>query len=100
MKLKLFITTAIVFVLGINMAEAQYGQRMQRHRIREGVRSGELTRSETRSLAMKENRTRHDLHRAKRDGVITRRERRELRRDRRMNSRSIHRLKHNRRHRI
>ncbi len=100
MKLKLLFTTAIVLALGINSAEAQYGQRMQRHRIREGVRSGELTRSETRSLVMRENHTRRHLLRAKRDGVITHRERRELRREKRMNNRTIYRFKHNRRHRI
>ncbi|HAO47614.1 MAG TPA: hypothetical protein PLZ45_01685 [Ferruginibacter sp.] len=100
MKLKLFVTTALVLLLGAGIAEAQPGQRLQRHRIREGVRSGDLTRTETRSLVAGQRRLHRDVRRAKRDGVITRNERREIRRDKRMNNRAIYRKKHNRRHRI
>ncbi|HNU88826.1 MAG TPA: hypothetical protein PKJ94_11065 [Ferruginibacter sp.] len=100
MKLKVLVTTALVLVLGTSIAEAQQTQRMQRHRIREGVRSGELTRSETRGLALQQRRIHRDIRMAKRDGVITRRERKEIRRDKRMANRSIYRKKHNRRHRI
>lgn len=100
MKLKLLVTTVLVFALGITIAEAQPGRRMQRHRIAGGVRSGELTRAETRSLVLQQRNTRRDIRMARRDGVVTPGERREIRRDKRMNSRSIYRKKHNRRHRI
>ena len=100
MKLKLLAATVIMLALGLNTAEAQTRQRVQRHRIRQGVRSGELTRAETRNLAIHKRGTRRDIRRAKSDGVITRRERKELRRDRRHNSRAIYRKKHNRRNRV
>lgn len=100
MKLKLSATFIILFVLAISTADAQYRQNMQRHRINDGIRSGELTRGEARNLRMREFRTQRHVRRAHRDGVITGRERKEIRREKRMNSRAIHRMKHNRRHRI
>ncbi|MEP7256362.1 MAG: hypothetical protein ABI666_11350 [Ferruginibacter sp.] len=99
MKLKLLAATVIMLALVSNTAEAQARQPVQRHRIREGVRSGELTRAETRNLALQERGTRRDIRRAKSDGVITRRERKEIRRDKKHNSRAIYRKKHNRRNR-
>lgn len=98
MKLKLLAATVIMLALGLSTAEAQ--SRVQRHRIRQGVRSGELTRAETRNLAMQQRATRRDIRMANADGVVTRRERKEIRRDRRHNSRAIYRKKHNRRNRI
>ena len=100
MKLRLLVTSVLVLVLGINIAEAQPGRRMHRHRIGEGIRSGELTRAETRSLALQQRSTRRNIRRAHADGVITRRERKEIRRDKRHNSRAIYRKKHNRRNSI
>ncbi|HQY11513.1 MAG TPA: hypothetical protein PK133_04845 [Ferruginibacter sp.] len=100
MKLRLLVTSVLVLVLGINIAEAQPGRRMHRHRIGEGIRSGELTRAETRSLALQQRNIRRDIKMARRDGVVTPRERRDIRKDKRMASRSIYRKKHNRRHRI
>lgn len=98
MKLKLLATMVIMLALGLNTAEAQ--SRIQRHRIRQGVRSGELTRAETRNLAMQHRGTRRDIRRANADGVVTRRERKEIRRDRKHNSRAIYRKKHNRRNSV
>ena len=100
MKLKLLAVTVIMLALGLNTAEAQVRNRVQRHRIRQGVRSGDLTRTETRNLAIQQRATRRDIRRANADGIITRRERKELRRDRRHNSRAIYRKKHNRRNRV
>lgn len=100
MKLKLLLTTTLALLLATTIAEAQHGQRMQRQRIREGVRSGELTRAETRGLVRQQRNIHRDRRIARRDGVISPRERREIRRDKRMSSRSIYRLKHNRRNRI
>ncbi len=100
MKLKLLAVTVIMLALGINTAEAQNRSRIQRHRVKQGVRSGELTRAETRSLALQQRSTRRNIRRAHADGVITRRERKEIRRDKRHNSRVIYRKKHNRRNSI
>lgn len=100
MKLKLLAVAVIMLALGFNTAEAQNRSRIQRHRIQQGVRSGELTRGETRSLALQQRNTHRKMRRAYADGVITRRERKEIRRDKRHNSRAIYRKRHNRRNSI
>lgn len=100
MKLKLLAVTVIMLALGLNTAEAQNRSRIQRHRIHQGIRSGELTRGETRGLALQQRRTHRNMRRAYADGVVTRRERKEIRRDKRHNSRAIYRKKHNRRNSI
>lgn len=100
MKSKLLAVTIIMLALGLNTAEAQNRSRIQRHRIMQGVRSGELTRAETRNLAMQQRMTRRNIRRAYADGVVTRKERKDIRRDKRHNSRVIYRKKHNRRDRI
>ncbi len=100
MKLKLLVSTILVLALGLNTAEAQPGRGVQRHRIEQGVRSGELTRVETRNLVIRQRNLRCNIRRAKSDGVITRRERLEIRRYKRMNNQAIYRSKHNQRNRI
>ena len=69
-------------------------QHHQRHRTVQGVRSGELTRHETRRLA-EEQRDIRQLERAyKSDGTLTGAERHDLRHEQRQTSRDIHRQKH------
>lgn len=69
-------------------------QHHQQHRIREGVRSGELTRRETARLAEGQRDIRQ-LERAYRsDGTLTRVERRDLQRELNQQSRAIYRQKH------
>lgn len=100
MKLKLLVPVILVLALWLNTAEAQPGRGVQRHRIEQGVRSGELTRVETRNLVIRQRNLRRNIRRAKSDGVITRRELHEIRRYKRMNNQAIYRSKHNRRNRI
>jgi len=100
MKLKLITTTVIVLVLGLSTAEAQPGLRVQRHRIEQGVRSRELTRTEARNLSLQQRNMHRNVRRAKADGLITPRERKGIRMDQRQHSRSIYRMKHNQRNRI
>jgi hypothetical protein len=71
-------------------------EQAQRARIRQGVRSGELTRNETRRLAQQEARIRVVERKAKSDGEITKKE--ALRLDRVLDraSRNIHRQKNDR----
>jgi hypothetical protein len=66
----------------------------QAQRIREGVRSGELTRPETRRLARGEARLHRNEARAKSDGVVTARERAHLQQEASLESRRIYRQKH------
>ena len=67
----------------------------QSERIREGVRSGELTRGETRQLVRGQVHVHRMEARAKADGVVTPGERRRLAHAQNHESRRIARLKHN-----
>lgn len=72
----------------------------QRARIRQGVRSGELTRAEAANVRNDQREIRQDIRTAKtNDGVITPDERRDIRQDQRQASRKIYRKKHNNRDR-
>ncbi|HVP70615.1 MAG TPA: hypothetical protein VMS45_04765 [Gemmatimonadaceae bacterium] len=67
----------------------------QDQRIRQGVKSGELTRPEARRLVRGEARIDRMEWRAKRDGHVSPRERAHLQRALNHESRRIYRLKHN-----
>ncbi len=67
----------------------------QQARIRQGVKSGELTRGEARRLEARERKIRADKKAAKADGKVTPAERRKLNREQNRASRKIYRLKHN-----
>lgn len=72
-------------------------QAMQHSRIREGVRSGELTPGERSRLRAGQRHVRRIERRAIADGSMSRHERRHLERAQDRQSRRIARLKHNRR---
>ena len=74
-------------------------QRNEQTRIRQGVRSGELTRPEAARLRAREADIRQDKRAAKADGVVTRDERQDIRQDERQASRAIYRQKHDRQER-
>ena len=69
-------------------------QHHEQARIRQGVRSGELTRTEAAHLEGREAEIRQDKREAKADGVVTRDERQDIRKDERQTSRAIYRQKH------
>lgn len=71
-------------------------QAYQQHRIRNGVRNGELTRHETRNLEHREAHIQRDKRMAKADGRVTPMERRHIRREENRTSVAIYRAKHNR----
>ncbi|QKG53520.1 hypothetical protein [Hymenobacter sp. BRD67] len=75
----------------INARQAQ-----ERNRIRQGVRSGELTRPEAARLRGREARIGADKRAARADGVVTRGERQEIRHDEQRTSRAIYNQKHDR----
>jgi hypothetical protein len=105
MKSKMILATiTAVLISGAAMADApargthdpriNAHQHHQRARIQQGVRSGELTRGETRRLA-EEQRDIRQLERAyKSDGSLTTAERHDLRHEQRQASRDIYRQKH------
>ena len=79
---------------GTNDPGVNKRQQNQHERIVNGVKSGELTRSEVRSLRADQRAIRAEEREFKSDGVLTRGERRELHRDLNESSRDIYREKH------
>ncbi|MBC7903131.1 MAG: hypothetical protein H7Y27_06895 [Gemmatimonadaceae bacterium] len=95
MKAKILFT--LLFSIGIiGIASAQPGQRS---RMREGVRSGEITRLEGAKVKHDSREFRRHHRIAKKDGVISKSERKYLKKERKHNSRKLFRKKHNRRSR-
>lgn len=91
----------VIGVAGLSQAEAgvrdpgvNARQQHQQQRVRQGVRSGELTRRETRNVA-EEQRDIRQLERAyKSDGELTRAERADLHHEQNQASRDIYQQKH------
>ena len=102
MKIKI-LGGALVGIMAItSIANAQtktpvinHREHRQERRINQGVRSGELTKSEAHHLRTRENKIRNDKRMAKADGHVTRAERKHLRREENRTSRAIYRKKHN-----
>lgn len=69
-------------------------QHRQQHRVQQGVRSGELTRAETRELRTEQKQIRQMERDYKSDGVLTRPERKELHQAQQEASRNIYAEKH------
>lgn len=72
-------------------------QMNQKARIRQGVRSGELTKGEARNLRQEQKTIQAEKKMAKADGKVTAAERAQIRKDQNKASRDIYRLKHNKR---
>jgi hypothetical protein len=70
-------------------------QHNQERRINNGVRSGELTRNETRHVRNDERRIKAQKRIARADGNVSHNERRAIRHDENRTSRAIYRDKHN-----
>ncbi|MDQ6844932.1 MAG: hypothetical protein M3Z92_11350 [Bacteroidota bacterium] len=101
MKTKILTPFVFLFFLGMSNANAQTKKTpgQERHRIAQGVKSGELTKRETRSLANHQKDIHQDKKEARADGVVTEAERKHIKKDERKASRSIYRKKHNNRDR-
>jgi hypothetical protein len=102
MKIKI-LGGALVGILAIaSIANAQtrtpvinHREHRQERRINQGVRSGELTKSEAHHLRSNEHKVSNDKRMAKADGHVSRAERKHLRRDENRTSRAIYHKKHN-----
>ena len=102
MKIKIFGGLLIAILAIASMAQAQtrtpvinHREHNQNRRINQGVRSGELTRNETRHLRGDERRISEQKHMAKAEGRMNYAERAHLRREENRTSRAIYRDKHN-----
>lgn len=99
MKKSFVIIIALIFAGGI--ADAQTGtpkvrerQINQQQRIKQGVRSGELTKREAVRMEARQAKIQHDKKVAKSDGIVTPDERAKLHREQNAASRKIYRQKH------
>lgn len=72
----------------------------QRQRIKQGVRSGELTQQETRRLMAEQRHIYREKNRAACDGVITLQERSRIRMEQQIANSNIYRKKNNHQNRI
>ena len=101
MKVKFLLACAIMFGISFNTVSAQENQsaKTQRSRIKQGVKSGELTKGEAKNLRKDEKNIRKEVKAARADGKVTHAERKEIRHEKREASRKIFRKKHNNRER-
>jgi uncharacterized protein HemX len=103
MKRKIVIALLVALGFTVTSVSAQTIRQKstnERHRIKQGVKSGELTKAEARNLAHDQKAIRRDVKEARRDdGKIDRTERKEIKKDQRQASREIYRKKHNARDR-
>ena len=97
---KLFTLGLLVVILSAAASAQTPRERFNRLRVRDGIRSGELTRPETREL--RKDRVQYKMmeRRAHRDGVVTPIEKRRLQKKRAENRRELFRYKHNRQRRV
>jgi hypothetical protein len=102
MKIRIFGGVLVAALAITSIANAQtrtpvinHREHRQERRINQGVRSGELTRSEARHLRNDERKIRADKRMAKADGRVTPAERRHIRHEQNHVSREIYRKKHN-----
>jgi hypothetical protein len=100
---KILALASLLVVMTAGMVQAQDNtpvvdkrQQAQQARIRQGVVSGEVTRTEAARLKSEQRHIRRAERRAKSDGKVTRRERVNLNRKQNRVSRDIRRQKHDR----
>lgn len=98
---KLLFPAIAALALVVSVAQAQTGtphinarEHNQKARIRQGVASGELTRTEAARMRGREAGLTAEKRAAKADGVVTREERKDIRRTENRDSRAIYRQKH------
>jgi hypothetical protein len=102
MKRSLFTAVLLLTLFSVFAAMAQTAtprvdarERRQQARIKQGVKSGELTKGETRRLEAQQGKIKADEMVAKSDGKVTPAERKQLTREQNRANRKIHRLKNN-----
>ncbi len=96
MKAVKIFAACIIMLLAFTNADAQT---TQRNRVKQGVRSGELTRHETKAIAHQKKEMHQDVKAVKADAVITTAEKKEIKQDNKQLNKSIYRKKHNSRDR-
>ena len=89
--------TAIAFFMAVSFAAGAQNntQRQDIKKIKQGVRSGELTKKETYRLGKQQYAIRKDIRRAKADGTVTCTERKNIRIEKKKADANIYLKKHN-----
>ena len=96
MKFTKFLAAFTIMITIAYASNAQEGNhRSDYKKIKQGVKSGELTKKETYNLAKQQHAIRKDVRQAKADGVITCNERKDIRKDKLKADANIYRKKHN-----
>ncbi len=104
MKTKTITAVFLTLMLALIWSSAAWADRSyirdnrQKRRIHKGIRSGQITRPEARSLKKEQRRIHRAYDRALADGYLNRHEKKRLNRMQNRASRHIYRSKHNRRH--
>ncbi|MDQ1523427.1 MAG: hypothetical protein QOE47_1351 [Pyrinomonadaceae bacterium] len=88
MKKFLLLSVLALLLGGVTEASAQR-RGNDRQRVRQGIRSGQITREEAQAIRERQRQIRAERRTYRSDGVITRDERREIRSDRREQKRYI-----------
>ena len=101
---KLIILGALILTSGLVNAQTQtkkvnQRQENQKERVAQGVKSGELTKKETRKLARQQRDIQKTKRAAKADGVVTKKERAVINQKQNAANRNIKRKKNNDRNR-
>jgi len=95
-RTKMLSTLVLMLFISIcTQAQTTATRATQPARVKQGVRSGELTRHETRKLVKQQKNIRQDVREAKSDGVVTTDEKKEIKQEKRQAKRNIYRKKHN-----
>jgi len=97
---KLLALTFILMSFSFATSAQVIRERVQKHRIREGFRNGQLTRPERFELRKDQFRYQNMQHRVHRDGIVTPIERRRLHKQKAENRREQFRYMHNRQRRV
>lgn len=95
MKSRFLLVVAIILGTAIGSQAQVSNQRNQPQRIKQGVRSGQISKREAHRIVHNQRDLRQDKRLARADGTITPAERKILKREQRMNKRRIHRARHN-----
>lgn len=102
MKTKIFLSLALFLFAGYYGANAQVikaHQKVEHHRIHNGVKSGEVTKGEQKVLNHRMHDVKQDAKLAKSDGKITKPERKMIAKEQKKNSKMIYKARHNNRKR-
>jgi hypothetical protein len=86
---KILLLGVIALLLGGATETSAQRRGDNRQRVRQGIRSGQITREEARQIRARQQQIRNERRAYRSDGTITRDERRDIRRDRREQSRYI-----------